>query len=430
MAIIAKNKQGKEIRWGDLIDSNDLSKGKYFPLHADQIKVFNQRTRFTAAIAGTGGGKTVLGPIWCLRQIQEAIHKYGKCLGMIIAPTYKVLSRATMPTFVETLKYTAYEGIYKESKSQYVLPNDWGIIWAQGADNPGGLEGGQFDFVWGDEGGQFKKKTFDAITGRTGAKMSPILITTTPYGLGALFQEWYKPFKAGDTDYFVHSWSSFRNPAYPDEEYERAKKSMTPEKFAERYDGQFMNLEGLVYPSLYRNIIPMENSEMVELLRSPGHLYGGIDFGWNDPFCALNGFLSSNATFGRDVLYIWFERYKSQTAIETHAEALPKKINGKTPKWFADHNPELIKKLRKGGHTVVKAKKDIVTGISAVNHRCYTNRIKIIENRCIATIAEAETYVYPDKDEEIIGDRPVDRDNHAMDALRYLVMGIDFKKAA
>ena len=67
MAIIAKNKQGKEIRWGDLIDSNDLSKGKYFPLHADQIKVFNQRTRFTAAIAGTGGGKTV-----CIDALQRS----------------------------------------------------------------------------------------------------------------------------------------------------------------------------------------------------------------------------------------------------------------------------------------------------------------------------------------------------------------------
>jgi len=44
--------------------------------------------------------------------------------------------------------------------------------------------------------------------------------------------------------------------------------------------------------------------------------------------------------------------------------------------------------------------------------------------------AEAEQYHYPDKDEEIIGDIPVDKDNHAMDALRYMIVEIDHKKAA
>ena len=64
----------------------------------------------------------------------------------------------------------------------------------------------------------------------------------------------------------------------------------------------------------------------------------------------------------------------------------------------------------------------------AVNSRIYRRKIKFLESRCPALIGEAELYVYPDKDEEIIGDKPVDRDNHAMDALRYLVMGVDHKK--
>ena len=299
----------KEPIWGELIDPYDPSKGKYMPLHEDQLLIYRSQARFTAAVAGTGGGKTVTGPLWCMDKIHKAIQTRGKVLGMIIAPTYKVLSRATAPTFVDALKYTQLEGRYVESKSYYELPNEWGRIWMQGADNPGGLEGGQFDFVWGDEGGQFKKKTFDAITGRTGARQSPILITTTPYGLGPLYTEWYKKFLAGDKDYFFHHWASHKNPGYPDEEYERARRTMTPEKFRERYDGLFMKPEGLVYPEYQSAIIPSSDfsrNDLKLLLQYPLAQYpGGIDFGWNDPFAALNAVLTpAHCTdFEPDCLY-------------------------------------------------------------------------------------------------------------------------------
>lgn len=422
--------EDREPRWGEKFNpetkkvSNDPGHPKFFPVHRYQRQILHSNARFTAAVAGTGGGKTVTGPLWCIDKIQKAIQKYGKCLGMIAAPTYKVLARATMPCFVDTLSGTALEGFYFESKSYYELPNGWGKIWAQGADNPGGLEGGQFDFVWGDEGGQFRKKTFDAITGRTGAKYAPILITTTPYGLGALYNEWYKPFKSGDKDYFFVNWASCINPGYPDEEYERARRTMTPEKFKERYDGQFMQLEGLVYPDYRRCLIQMNQEDLDELLSSSGRFVGGLDFGWNDPFAALCGFLT-----GDDILYIWFERYRSQKTIEEHADHLPK-FYGRSIKWYADHHPESITKLRKGGHVVRRAKKDILAGILSVNRRIYTDKIKIIENRCPATVGEFETYCYPEKDEEIIGDKPIDKDNHAMDSLRYMVMGLDYRKAA
>lgn len=427
-------------RFGDLLDPQDPSKGKYVPFHTKQMDILHSQARFNAAIAGTGGGKTVVGAYWCLIQIQRAILRYGKCTGMIIAPTYKVLSRATVPTFLDATKYTDIEGNWKdhtgyfESKSKYVLPHDWGVIWCQGADNPGGLEGGQFDFVWGDEGGQFKKATFEAITGRTGAKQAPILITTTPYGLGTLYDTWYKEYLNGNTDYNFQIWASVVNPAYPQEEFERAKRRLSPEKFSERYEGKFMQLEGLVYPAFHRCRIQMSSDELKVLLSKRGKIYGGMDFGWNDPFCALLGFLEADT----DILYIFYERYKSQTTLEEHANALPKSICGKQPRWAADHNPENIKKLRKGGHNVHKAKKHkkgssnsgILNGILMCAARMYNGKIKIVENFCPALCEESNLYRYPEKDEEVVGDKPLDEDNHAMDAMRYMVTEIDWKKAA
>lgn len=415
--------------WGQVFTDSQGVQRKYYPLHQYQRQILTANTRFICACAGTGGGKTVCGPVWCIRQIQQAIAKYGKCTGMIIAPTYKVLSRATMPAFVDTLSSTDLQGEYKESKSQYVLPNNWGVIWCQGADNPGGLEGGQFDFVWGDEGGQFKKATFEAITGRTGFKQAPILITTTPYGLGPLYTEWYKKFITGHKDYTFVIWNSIENPKYPREEFERARSRLSPDKFQERYCGKFMQPEGLVYPDFYKCHISLEKSEIEKLLSSDGRLRGGIDFGWNDPFCALAGFLDRD-----NVLWIFYERYKSQTVVEEHAKYLPQFARGIL--WYADpSNPEAIRRLRIAGHNVKPAKRTkgtaktpILNGILLVNERILTGRLKVIINRCPALVEEAGMYVYPDKDEEFIGEVPEDRDNHAMDALRYLISSIDFRK--
>ncbi len=428
-------KKNEELaRWGSIITHPVTGqKIKYMPLHPYQKEMLHSDKRFNAAVAGTGGGKTVCGAVWCIRQIERAIKQYGKCLGMIIAPTYKVLARATIPCFVDALKGTRLEGVYKPSNSYYELPNNWGRIWTQGADNEGGLEGGQFDFVWGDEGGQFRKKVYDAIIGRTGAKEAPILITTTPYGLGALY-EWYKKFKSGDEDYNFITFSSIENPAYPKTEFERAKRSMTPEKFRERYLGHFLRLEGLVYPKLQDSFINCTTDELLTLLSLPGKNVGGIDYGWNDPFCALAGKIpsvtSSDDKFVMGVCYVWYERYMSETPLEDHATALPK-LFGSSILWYSEHVPENIMKLKKGGFRVKLAKKAILPGIDVVNTRFYTGTIKIIENRCPALKAEGEIYIYePNRDDEILGEKPIDKDNHAMDALRYMIMGLDYREAA
>lgn len=403
--------------WGKVVDGV-----KQYPVHKYQELIINSEVRFTAAIAGTGGGKTVIGPLWVAKKIAEikAENPDRQIKGMIVAPTYKVLLRATVPCLIETFKGTALEGVYKETKNVYQM-YDGSVIWCQGADNPGGLEGGQFDFVWGDEAGQFKLATWIAIQGRTGQKQAPVLFTTTPYGKNWLFHEFFERFQDGDPNYFVVQWASKENPAYPEEEYNRAKEVMGL-KGIMRYDGVFLQMEGLVYPDMYTCKTDMS---LDDIFAMPGRFYGGIDYGWNDPFCAVCGLLDQD-----DCLWIWYERYKSETPIERHADKLPK-FKNKRIIWYSDNVPEYIHKLRRGGHNVRTAMKAIVPGIDAVNKRINTGKLKVVGNRCPAIFAEAELYAYPEKDEQTVGDKP-DRNcpDHAMDALRYLVAGIDLRRAA
>lgn len=431
----------KTPKWGELIDSNDPSKGKFYKFHAKQEEAYLSEARFTAAVAGTGGGKTVLGPLWAAKQIYKVqslpIKERRPFLGMVVAPTYKVLSRATVPELIKTFKGTKLEGTYLEQKNLYIIPDKYyvnsageretiygGKIWCQGADNPGSLEGGQFDFVWADEGGQLKLMVWIAIQGRTGQKQAPILITTTPYTKNWLVTDFYDKFLKGDKNYKVVQWSSKDNPAYPKEEYERAKGAMSSAKGEMRYDGKLTFNEGLVYENFSNCCVVFSKQQYNELLNSPGRFYGGIDYGWNDPFCSLVGLLDPN-----DVLWIFWERYISKRTIEEHINNLFKPF-GRSVSYFSDHSPENISKIRKAGFHVRSANKAITPGIDAVNARINTGRLKIVVNCCPALVSEGETYSFPEDEETTGGENPNKECNdHAMDALRYMIMGIDVKRS-
>ena len=223
----------------------------------------------------------------------------------------------------------------------------------------------------------------------------------------------------GDPDYYVRQWSSVDNPAYPKEEYEKAKASMSNSRAAMRYDGLFMRMEGLVYPDfkscIIKHVDPPE-----------GQLVGGMDFGWNDPFCALLATRYTDVD-GRDILYFWYERYKRMTTIAQHSRRLPGRGEAM---WYADPSrPGSIAELRIAGHVVRKGVNDIQLGIDAVNNRIHNGTVKI-SDKLIALMAEAEEYHYPEKDDEIIGEKPKDAFNHALDPFRYTIASVDKRNMA
>lgn len=172
--------------------------------------------------------------------------------------------------------------------------------------------------------------------------------------------------------------------------------------------------EGLVYPGLFACITDDEPP-------AEGERVGGIDFGFNHPFAALGGVLDRD-----DVLWVGWERYRSQCTLPTHSEALPSGL-----RWWADPaRPDSIAELRIAGHDVVPClhlgHRPVREGIDRVTSRIRTGRLRI-HRRCQDLWREAGLYQYdPDHPEK---EEPLDRDNHAMDALRYLITGLDRGKA-
>ena len=61
--------------------------------------------------------------------------------------------------------------------------------------------------------------------------------------------------------------------------------------------------------------------------------------------------------------------------------------------------------------------------IAAVSGRIQSGRLLIDPDTCPNLAAEGSLYAY-DPDGELVTETPIDRDNHALSALRYLVMGL------
>ena len=137
---------------------------------------------------------------------------------------------------------------------------------------------------------------------------------------------------------------------------------------------------------------------------------GGIDWGYNNPFVALTGFVDND-----DVLWLISERYATEKLLKDHAPELDDRCN-----YYADPSgKQQIEEMIALGCMVEGADNAVAMGIERVIARGKTGRLRISPD-CVQLRNESETYHY--KEDK---DAPVKVDDHACDALRYLVAGLD-----
>lgn len=176
--------------------------------------------------------------------------------------------------------------------------------------------------------------------------------------------------------------------------------------------GKWVSAEGMVYPD-YAHVF-------VEHYNPPpdGILLGGIDFGYRNPFCALAG--SFYLESAKPVVYIWYERYVTLCDLDEHAREIPRRVLYKCdPSGAGD-----IDKLKELGHRAEKAENPIRPGVEVVN-AWLTGKggrvLRISRDACPNLFMEFGSYEYKKGGSEM----PVDKLNHALDALRYMLMEID-----
>ena len=203
-----------------------------------------------------------------------------------------------------------------------------------------------------------------------------------------------------------------------DPEYLGNLHAQSPVERARLLDGDWDVVnEGLVYPDFGSCVVEPEHWP-ADLA---GRRIGGIDWGFNNPFGALEAVLRD------DVLWVRWERHGSRITLTEHSRALPRPDpadSSDSIRWWGDPaGADQIAEFRVAGHDVVPCvhtgQKPLESGIALVTERIRTGRLKVL-GTLGHLIDEAGKYRYEKQTE-----RPVDADNHLLAALRYMVVGID-----
>ena len=223
--------------------------GIHLNFHPGQWKAWNSPHRFIGVFAGSQGGKTSWGPWWLHREIE----KKGPGDYLAVTSTYDLFKLKMLPSLRHVFEDVTGDGRYWPAGRVIEIKDPvTGKFWARraddrmyariilrSADTGGGLESSTAKAAWLDEAGmdRFTRETWWAVLRRLSLSMGRALLSTTLYNFGWIKTEFYDRWKRGEKDYAVINFDSTENPAFPREEWERARATMPGPAFLRMHIG-------------------------------------------------------------------------------------------------------------------------------------------------------------------------------------------------
>lgn len=377
--------------------------------HVGQAPVLTATQAVVAAIAGTGGGKTVVGMVTLLRWMMARLGQAW----LAVEPTESMLERNLLrngpgrPGLLQLLQYVDPGAAYV--KADGVIRSAVGDVYLVSATNPQTMEGVHVAGAWLDEAGMMSKLAYETAVRRCSFLNGQVMITTTPYNRGWLFKDVFQRWRRGDKDVLVSQFSSLANPKYPREAYERNARTMDPARFRMMHEGGFERPEGMVYKD-------WDDRHVVEPFPVPAEWprFGGLDYGFNHPTAGV--FLAESP---EGLFYVYQEYRAGGELMEEHYRALVGRGVKEVPVLYDDPaGAQFSAELRRLGLPLQPANKEVLAGIDTVGTLLATGRLKVFRG-CADWISEVESYVWDKAQSGEFTDKPVKIDDDLMDATRY-----------
>jgi PBSX family phage terminase large subunit len=376
-----------------------------------QKRFITSPAKYPAFIGGVGSGKTRAG---CLR----ALLRLNKGLdGMIVAPTYPMMRDVTQRTFFQWADELGVK--YYFSKSEEKVEIAGAVVLFRTADAPDRLRGPNLNWAYLDEAAMMTERTWKVILGRLHVGEPSAWITTTPAGFNWIWRTWVDK---QDPNYEMIHARTVENTFLPHGYLDDMVASYTGEFASQEIEGNFVAFEGLVYPEFSREIHVQEKDVGAATGR-----YRSVDFGYTNPFVCLWG-----ATDEDGRLHIYDEHYRPKMLIREHAEVIKARagVFGFT---VADHDAQDVAEMGAVGIGSRPAQKDVIRGIQKLKARLAVQADKrprlTISPKCVNTIREFGSYRWQEsRENRNEKEEPVKENDHAMDALRYMVFELDNQK--
>jgi len=397
--------------------------------HIGQMKLHStiEQHTYTQCVAGRGGGKTEglsVGDAFCeFVRFREATNYWWEFprYVLLIAP---LLDQAEI-NFNIVQEYSDRIGIPLErdrsSGKLDLITYDGSRIRCMSANNPQAGRGFAWNRVYIDESASVRKlKTLvnEILKPTIARRKGKIVLSTTPDAPGSITEE---NFLKG-LDPSIPEWGAVRFTALENTYIEwmgdfidSERRAGTPEDIIQReYFAQFIARTGVVYQGF--------GSRCVRDFARPenGKWFRACDWGFTNPFACLKCCLVG------ETLYVWDEIYVTKYNDEEKANLM--KADDATYSFDTniadDEDPAAIDQAIKTGcqgSWIRYAKPNIIERIDTLRKRIARGAI-VVHPRCRNLIREAGLYRYPSEQEmRNESEKPMDKDNHALDALGYLV---------
>ena len=395
--------------------------------HKYQIKFLRSNKKFRACISGRRGGKTFVG----VYQMVLYLLQYPGIIGCIASPKITQMMKPQGPyeQFFEILSWwSEYISVRHNDKKNNIVTLDNGsrCVFVHCGDFDR-LRGMETSVIYLDEAAYIKPQAYDILLPtmtQVGNYPKKLWLCTTPYGRNWVYKEFIE--KKADT-HEIFQWTSSDNPSKDVHDIISDLKERYGEESAlyqQEVLGKFVSFEGLVYHIQPENLVEEEPE-----LKNFDYIFGSID--WGSTSVLLIGGIHKETK----EIYILKELYLKEKIQHGHpsGDDFYSAVNeiyseyGVDRIWADPEDKNAIKTFRLYGLPLIGATNAVMPGIREVTSKM--PRIRIVEKNCKNLIYELQSYSWQESGIESFEYKkdmnPIKTHDHACDALRYFIMGIN-----
>ena len=288
----------------------------------------------------------------------------------------------------------------------------------------GSFQGKTFSLVYCDEMTLYPESIIDMIDTRLSNPHSMGFASMNPSHPNHKIKQWIDKADQGDSNYYSLHFNLDDNPFVDDAYKQRIRDSLSGLFYKRNYLGLWCLAEGAIFDFFDRKIHVVHRPPA-----GADYWVAGIDYGTVNAFaCVLVGVSTGKYTQTGKKMWVEKEYYwdpkktqrqktNSEFADEVHAFLEPYGIKN----IYIDPSAQAFQlELQRRGMHVTHANNDVEYGIGVMTSEMKKGNLYICDD-CDNTIREIESYVWDPKAADRGYDEPLKKDDHAVDALRYVL---------